>query len=179
MSFVRPEVARLIQRWREPIAALLAAALGLWIASRPGGPVLPAAGWALVAIAAVFLPVAIRRARFTATGDGPGVVTLTEGRVTYMGPYDGGTVSLDEIRSLGIGGRRGERRWLLREGAERLEIPVDALGAEVLFDAFSRLPGLNSARLIEALEASEPASRILWQRPDARALTPPDPRSTS
>lgn len=171
MSFIRPEAAQLLRRWREVLVLSSMACLGAWIALRPGF-LLPVGGWALLAFSMILLPVAIRRARFQPGSDGIGVVKLREGRVVYMGPETGGTVSLDELDALRLVIERTGRHWQLAEGLQVLDIPVDAVGADALFDAFTRLPGLNSARLLEALEKLEPGEITLWSRTRRPALTP-------
>lgn len=179
MSFVRPEIAAGLSRWQEVLLALGLGLVGLWIALSPRGPILPGFGWVLVAIAVALLPVAIRRARFVSSGDGPGVVRLSEGRISYLGPLHGGVVSLDELSSLGLRHEAGRAIWQLRDPATFLEVPVDALGADGLFDAFARLPGLRASVLLAALDAPSGDARTLWRRGTAPALTRPGTRSTS
>lgn len=171
MSFIRPEVAVLLTRWREVIVLSALASIGAWIALMPGF-FLPVAGWALLAFSILLMPASIRRARFQPGEDGIGVVQLREGRVAYLGPETGGTVSLDELESLSLVVARSGRHWRLVQGAEILDIPVDAVGADALFDAFTRLPGLSSARLLAALESLTPGEITLWTVARRPALTP-------
>jgi hypothetical protein len=72
-DFLRPEAAALLRKWREPLIALVVVALGVWIAARPG-PIVQGFGWVLVALGAAAMIPAIRRARFQASGEAPGVV---------------------------------------------------------------------------------------------------------
>lgn len=171
MSFIRPEVGSLLRRWSEVIAAALVLGLGLWIAARPG-PVVQGFGYVLSALAALALIPAIRRARFAVAGQGPGVVQVIEGRVLYMGPITGGAVSLGEMTTLSI--RRDHEdgaAWILTEPGQMLVIPVDAAGAEALFDAFTSLPGLDASRLVAARQGRRIGSQTLWRRADVPALT--------
>lgn len=170
-GFLRPEAAATLTRWREVLVALAVMALGLWIAARPG-LILQGAGYALMLAAAVALIPAVRRARFAAEGQGPGVVQVVEGRIVYMGPQTGGAVSLGELTSLSL--RRdheGNAAWLLHEPGQMLVIPVNAAGAEALFDAFTALPGLGSQRLLAARQGLRTGTQILWRRADLPALT--------
>jgi hypothetical protein len=171
MSFIRPEVGIHLRRWSEVIAACLVLGLGLWIAARPG-PVVQGFGYVISALAALALIPAIRRARFAVEGQGPGVVQVIEGRVLYMGPLTGGAVSLGEMTTLSI--RRdheGGAAWILTEPGQMLVIPVDAAGAEALFDAFSSLPGLAASRLVAARQGQRIGTQTLWRRADVPALT--------
>jgi hypothetical protein len=170
-GFLRPEAAATLRRWREVLVALAVIALGLWIAASPG-PILQGAGYVLAALAAAALVPAIRRARFAPGGEGPGVVQVVEGRILYMGPVTGGAVSVRELTSLSL--RRdteGRAAWVLTEPGQLLAIPVDAAGAEALFDAFTALPGLGPQRLLAARQSVRPGTETLWRRQNVPALT--------
>lgn len=170
-GFLRPEVAALLVRWREVIAACAVIALGLWIAASPG-PVVQGFGYVLVVGAVLALIPAVRRARFVSDGQGPGVVQVVEGRILYMGPITGGAVSIGDLTALAL--RRdhtGAAAWLLTEPGTMLVIPVDAAGAEALFDAFTTLPGLGAQRLLAARNGSRMGEQMLWRRATPLALT--------
>ena len=170
-GFLRPEVAVLLRRWAEVIAACGVIALGLWIAARPG-PVVQGFGYVLMALAALALIPAIRRARFAAEGQGPGVVQVIEGRILYMGPVTGGALSLAELTLLSL--RRdheGAAAWILTEPGQMLVIPIDAAGADALFDAFTTLPGLGAQRLLTARSNPRMGTQTLWRRANVPALT--------
>ena len=170
-SFLRPEARRTLYRWREVLAALVLAALGLWIAL-DHGRIVPAFGWVLVAVAVPMGAIAVRRMRFAGSGEGPGVVDLIEGKVTYMGPYYGGAVALDDLEALSL--RRagdGKTYWVLAEVEQVLVIPTDASGADILFDAFTRLEGLSTPHLLASLRRTEPGTITLWRKAPLAALT--------
>ncbi len=159
--------------WREVIAALALAALGLWLASRGGWLLIPA-GLAVAALGAGWAVTARRRMRFHTEIAAPGVVEVVEGQVSYLGPVVGGAVSLAETVDLRLVTLRGRKLWRLRQAdGQAILIPVDAAGAEALFDAFVSLPGMDSARLVAALRpppaagpglAVEPAPVLVWHR---------------
>ena len=170
-GFLRPEVAALLRRWSEVIGALAVLAIGLWIAARPG-LIVQGFGFVLAGLAALALIPAVRRARFATDGQGPGVVQVIEGRILYMGPTTGGAVSLADLTSLAL--RRdhtGAAAWILSEPGQLLVVPVDAAGAEALFDAFTTLPGLGAQRLLAARQGSRIGEQVLWRSVSPPALT--------
>ena len=76
-----------------------------------------------------------------------------------MGPTTGGAVSLADLTSIAF--RRdhtGSAAWILSEPGQLLVVPVDAAGAEALFDAFTTLPGLGAQRLLAARQGSRGSS---------------------
>jgi len=170
-GFLRPEAVAVLRRWREPLIALAGAGVGLWIAYSPG-PVMAGFGWVVLAVSGVVFALSLRRVRFARGGDGPGVVTLDERRVAYMGPYYGGVVALDDLAALSL--RRagdGKAYWVLAGAQEVLVIPVNAHGAQAMFDAFTTLPGLSMPFVLRQQDATEPGTVTLWRRTAAPALT--------
>lgn len=165
MSFIRPEVARAIGRWREVLAALAVALAGLWLAGL-GGPAMLVLG-GIVTLAALALAVlAWRRARFRLEVDAPGVVKVDEGRIFYMGPVTGGAVDLSELVELSVLDVAGGRRcWMLRQAdGHTLLVPLAAAGAETLYDQFAVLPGIENAALMSALDGEATQARRIWRR---------------
>ena len=148
--------------------------LGLWFVALGGYLLVPLGG--LVAFGgASFGVLAWRRLRFAGRADAPGVVQVDEGQVGYMGPAVGGFVSLSELAELRLISIRGRRLWRLKQGdGQAILIPVDAAGAEALFDAFCALPGLSSADLVAAMAPVAGAdsravmaggeNRVVWRR---------------
>lgn len=176
-SFFRPEAKAALMRWREVIVAGVIIALGLWIAAKPAGMIVTGFGYVLIGLGAVALVPSIRRARFFTGGEGPGVVQIDEGRILFMGPQTGGAMALDDLSVLSVRrDRTGESAWVLADATQLLVIPVDAAGADALFDAFSTLPGVQIDRLIAAVQSRTHGSQRLWARDSARAprvaLTP-------
>ena len=181
VSWVRPEVTAAIWRGREVIAALGVVAGGVWLAWL-GGYVLVPVGVGVVGIGSAWGVQAWRRSRFAQAVDAPGVVEVDEGQVGYLGPDAGGFVSLPdlvELRFLTLGGRR---MWRLKQAdGQALLLPVDAAGAERLYDAFASLPGMDTQALVLALDSGRAAgagvaenvtdSRVIWRRSVRVALT--------
>lgn len=180
MSLIRPEVTALFFRGREVIWGGLVVALGLWLMAL-GGFVLVPLGAVIAAVGLVLATVALRRMRFAQTVAAPGLVELDEAQVGYMGPEMGGFLSLSEVVELRILTLRGRRVWRLKQAdGQALLIPVDAKGAERLFDAFVNLPGMDTGVLLAALESSGSAGksgqvpilataemRLVWRRKGA------------
>lgn len=172
-NFFRPEAIAAVTRWREVIVALAIMAAGVWVVMQPGGIIMTGFGYVLIGLGAVILVPAVRRARFATGGQGPGVVQVDEQRIVYMGPVTGGTMALDDLSVLSVRrDREGGTAWVLADAAQLLVIPVDAAGADALFDAFSALPGLNVDRLIDAVQSRTLGSQKLWTRKTPLALTP-------
>jgi hypothetical protein len=100
-------------------------------------------------------------------GGGPGVVQVVERRIGYFGPLNGGLVDLDAITSLSLDPTEHPRHWVItHEGGPALHIPVNAEGADVLFDTFASLPGLSPGRVASTLKHEATGPIVLWRRPD-------------
>lgn len=181
MSFVRPEARAAFWRWREVIVAGGFAGFGLWLMLLGGFLLLPL-GAVTTVLAFGFGLLALRRLRFAQSGDAPGVVELDEGQISYFGPTFGGALALRELSELRLITQFGRRMWRLRQhDGQALLIPVEAAGAERLFDAFAALPGMDTAALVAALSPQEAGggqgltlaadSRVIWQHPARAVLT--------
>ncbi len=170
---IRPEIRAGIVRWREALAGVAVLALGLWWAATGRGLL----AWLGLALALGGVALALagwQRGRFRTGGGGPGVVQVDEGRLTYYGPLSGGTVAIREIEAVAIDPSGHPPHWVLDAGDERLEIPLTAANAEALFDVFARLPEIDIARVLEAVDRPPAAPATLWRSADAPRL--PGPR---
>lgn len=174
----RPEIMAHLHRWREVLTGAGLALAGLWVFAR-GGLFFQALGAVLAAGGIGWAVQGLRRLRFHRPARAPGVVDVLEGQISYLSPHPGrgGFVSIPGMVEIGLLSRPGERAWrIAQEEGPAVLIPVDALGAERLFDVFAGLPGLDMAALIVALEDPGPASdRLLWRRPRHRVAGPPQP----
>jgi hypothetical protein len=178
VSFIRPELLETAHRWREVIGGAGVAAFGVWTATR-GGYLLTPAGFALLVLGSGWALTAFRRLRFQQDGEAPGIVRVTEAQIAYYGPRVGGFVGLPELSEIRLLTLRGRRIWKLKQGdGQLLHIPVEADGAEALFDAFATLPGIDMAELVAALGSDRPPSdsrvialaavdRLIWVRKGA------------
>ncbi|MBN8631772.1 MAG: hypothetical protein J0L76_13045 [Rhodobacterales bacterium] len=183
MSFIRPELAEALSRNREVIAAGAVVALGLWLLATGSGYLVPVVGLMLMAIGLGWEVQALRRLRFHQDGDAPGIVRVMEAQIAYYGPRVGGFVGLPDLVEIRLLTLRGRRIWKLRQAdGQLLHIPVEADGAEALFDAFAALPGIDMAALVAALGTDAPPSdarvialaevdRLIWMRKGAGIVT--------
>ena len=169
MSFIRPELARKLNRWRETLAGLGAAALGFVWFSTEIGP-LWLVGMVLMVGGALLAVAGIQRARFRRGSEGPGLVQVIEGQVTYFGPFEGGSVAVDDLVSVELDpGRQDSPAWVVTGTlGETLNIPVDAAGADALFDVFAGLPGLQTEAMLKRLETSPEERVTVWTRTQAQ-----------
>lgn len=178
---IRPELRAALWRGREVIAAGAVVALGLWVAGQ-GGYVLVPFGGVVAAFGAGLGVQAWRRMRFAQGGDSPGLVEVDEGQISYMGPTLGGFVAVPDLVELRLVAMRGRRLWRLKQAdGQVLLVPVDAAGADQLFDVFATLPGMDMAALLAALApggvatgtglAMGEAVQVIWRRAGAGLAT--------
>ena len=165
---IRPEVKDAAWRWREVIAALALAGLGIWWGTASFG-IVQWLGWGLALLGAGLAVSAAQKVRFQRDGDGPGVVTLDERRVTYLGPFDGGVADLDLMVQLDL---TPAPAWRLINGdGHFIDIPTNARGVEALFDVFTALPGMKTEYMLSVLARTRPAHMTVWMAPDHKPYT--------
>jgi hypothetical protein len=179
---IRPEVLALIHRYREALGAGVIVLAGLWLMGL-GGYVLFPLGVLIGAVGSILTITALRRARFTQDVAAPGLVELDEAQVGYLAPEIGGFLSLDELVEIRLLVLRGKRMWRLKQAdGQALLIPVDASGAERLFDAFANLPGMDTSALVDALNPAPPTestlslaaeTRVIWRKQSGSRLARP------
>lgn len=164
VDFLRPEARASLWRWRETIAGIGIAIFGAWWLGTFFQPV-QWVGWGFVALGIVLAIAGAQRAMFRHGAGGPGVVKLVERRVGYFGPLTGGAMDMDDVTALSIEPNAlPAAHWILQDGkGQELAIPVNAEGAEVLFDAFSSLPGIQTRTLLNALNTPPPERVVIWQ----------------
>ena len=165
MSFLRPEARAALLRWREVLVGAASLAIGLRLAATSFGAVF-IIGCAFALAGAALILAGIQRARFRSGGGGAGVVDLVERRITYFGPFGGGAVAVDDLVEIGVD---PSRSWLIRDAnGTHLMIPMNAEGADALFDAFAAVPGLTPARLVEAVRSTPRQYTTIWAKPQGR-----------
>ena len=186
---IRPELIAAARRAHEVIWSLCIVAGGAWLIWL-GGYLLTPLGGAIVLLGAALAVMAARRMRFAQDILAPGVVEVDEGQIGYLGPTIGGYVSLPELAELRLITLHGRRVWRLKQtDGQTILIPVDAAGAEKLFDAFASLPGMDTGALVAALNdqaaaigsgqalaltpATIPQMRLIWRRQGAGMVVRP------
>ena len=163
-DFLRPEARATLWRWREVLAASALEALGLWWAIEGMG-VVRWLGGTLVLIATGLGFAGVQRARFRQDGQGPGIVMLDERRLVYMGPLTGGAMDVADMTRLELEpAALPAPQWVMTGiGGQTLAIPVNAEGAEALFDVFAALPGIRSNQMLDVLERTPGARVTVWE----------------
>ncbi len=160
---IRPEIKDGIWRWREVLAALGLAGLGMWFAFASFG-IMEWIGWAIFGLGIALAMSAAQKVRFQSLDNGPGVVTLDERRVTYLGPLDGGVAELDLMVQLDLTAASAWR--LINADRTYLDIPTNAKGVEALFDVFIALPGIKTEYMLSVLNSATHAQMTVWMAPD-------------
>ncbi|KAA8610866.1 hypothetical protein [Salipiger aestuarii] len=161
---IRPEARAAFARWSEAMWGAAILALGLYWGFFTGGGLLHWLGFAVAIAGALLVVAGIQRGRFRTGSGGPGIVQIVEGRIVYMGPLSGGVADLDTLTRLVLDPTGKPARWMLhRKDQPVLTIPVSAQGAEALFDAFSALPGLQTERMLSALNGARAEAVTVWQ----------------
>ncbi len=168
MSFLRPEAKAGIWRWREVLGGVGVALFGLWLVLGPG-LLLAVPGYALLLAGTAFIWVGVQRGRFRQSGLGAGAVQIDEGQIAYFGPLTGGVVALREMERLSLDRASYPAHWRLEQvGQPPVLIPVNAAGADALFDAFAALPGLRTERMLAELADDRTVSVVIWERQSMR-----------
>ena len=164
MSFVRPEITALLTRWREAIGGVILFLTGAWWAVFQSGPMVwIGAVLALIGMAIVYS--GVQRGRFRNTGDGPGMIRIDEGQITYFGPLTGGMIALSDVIRIELDRSAKPAHWkMVQSGYPPLFVPVTADGADALFDAFAALPGFNSASMLAEMKMQDCNVVVIWQK---------------
>ncbi len=166
MSFVRPETRAILWKWREVIVGAAIGALGAWNSVTSLGLVF--AFWIIVAgIGAVILFAGLQRLRFRRGKGGVGVVHVDERQVSYFGPMQGGVISIESLVRVELQpAPNGVHNWVLMVwGDAPLTIPVNAERADALFDVFNVLKGIETEKMLAALNAKSAQTVVIWAKP--------------
>lgn len=164
-DFFRPEVRAFFWRWREVLLAGAVLVLGLWWALTGVG-INQWLGYIFCAIGVVWAIAGAQRARFAQDGVGPGVVQIRERRLAYFGPLDGGVMDVEDLAKLEIDPTsHPEASWVLTGiDGQIIAIPINAAGAEGLFDVFAGLPDIKTSTVLDALSRTPDERVTVWSR---------------
>ncbi len=166
-DFLRPEARAALLRWRDVLAGTGVILFGLWLALTRYGFV-AFLGWVCLLLGAALIYTGVQHLRFRTRGEGPGMVEITERRVTYYGPLTGGMADLDLLARLELVPGKPAHWQLTAETGGRLAIPVNAAGADGLFDLFAALPGIRTEAMLSALQETPNAPVLVWEAPQKR-----------
>ncbi|WP_106746344.1 hypothetical protein [Yoonia maritima] len=164
-DFLRPEVRAFLWRWRDTLIGIGLIVLGLWWGLRAFGAV-QWLGYLVVLIGVVLAAAGVQRARFRQDGVGAGVVQINERRLSYYGPLDGGVIDVADLTKLELDpSAHPNPNWVLTGvGGQNLSIPINATGAEALFDVFAGLPGIKTGDMLDVLSRTPDARVTVWAR---------------
>lgn len=165
-DFFRPEAKAAIWRFRDVWGSLIVLALDAWWAWTGIGFV-RWLGYIIAVLGVMLLIAGIQRGRFRQGSDGPGVVQITERRLAYFGPLDGGVMDIADVSRLSFdpSGHPAPHWVLTGPEARDLAIPTTATGAEALFDVFATLPDLKTEKLLGVLSHPPDHRVVIWSRP--------------
>jgi len=163
-GFIRPEAMQSLARWREVLIGTGALALGVWWVLGTSG-LLHWIGYVVAAAGLALIAAGVQRARFRGARGGAGVVQVDEGQIAYFGPLSGGAVARSEMTAVLIDPSGHPAHWILRQPDQPdLHIPVNAEGADELFDAFAALPGLRTEYMLARMKAPGDQPTVIWQK---------------
>jgi len=177
MPFLRPELVAWLRRWAESLISggtALAGLVMLWHGFTRFNQVLELLGLVLLVIGGAMFWASYQRTRFARGQQGPGLVEVTERQISYLTAEGGDSVDLEALTRLELRSSLSEGRvWVLKAAqGPTLFIPTAAAGADRLFDAFSALPEMDTARLVAAINAKGEQRDVIWRAPTRfRALT--------
>lgn len=168
MSLVRPEAQAVLYRWRECIAGVCVAVLGVFFGLNSSGLV----WWlavALTALGCLAFFTGLQRARIRPRLGGRGVIELDEGALRYLTGEGGVIVSLPEvvrveIETTGDGPKEDDLFWLWVTPEGTARIPASATGSEKMVDALAAFSGARYEQVIAASGSTEPRLFIVWQK---------------
>ena len=153
-------------RWRESILGAFVALSGIfWAVTQTG--IFAAVGMSLGVVGALLLFGGLQKTRFRVQQSGPGVVQVQpiDGQVTYFGPKDGGSVSIEALESLTFDPQEKPAQWVLCEnGGAPLRIPTHAKGADRLFQIFAALDGIRTDNLLGKLRSNPEQPILVWHQ---------------
>ena len=181
MSFIRPEAAKTISTWAEPViyagVAVICGVKGIGLLANGHGVGVVLAAIGLFAIFAFYGAVTRSVYAQRMREKGPGIVSILEGRISYLGPLGGAILARDALVSIDIVTNstaygRADLHWVLvDESNQKIAIPGAATDAGKLLDALGALPGFDHEAIVRAMKAHGNERFPVWRRDKAKALS--------
>lgn len=178
MPFIRPELRErypfLSYNWPEVVSAVGLFWLGgsvAWKGFKYGSWVNMMVGALLCTFSVLFFLVTYRAAQVRKKPESPGIVEVTERRISFLAPTQGGIVELDDLTKLEImttdqGPYTQDVFWVFwLQDQSTVMIPNNAQGSEKIFDAIDGLPGVSFHKVIAAMGSTENARFTIWEAP--------------
>lgn len=164
-SFMRPAARAALWRWRELLGSMGIGLIGVWWLWGGVG-VVRGIGIVAIVLAVIGALAGIQRARFRQSGSGPGIVQVAERRLAYFGPLNGGQMDIADLTRLELDPTSHPApSWILTGmGGQFLAIPVNAAGAEELFDLFGSLQGIKTEAMLDVLSHTPSARVDVWTK---------------
>ena len=169
MDLLRPEVKVWLYKWKEPLISTLVTLLGLRLAHyglSNHNLVLLIVGSVIVIIGICVVVVSYIRISFSKFPNGVGIIEVKEKQIIYYDPSGGLAFSAENLVSIEIiGSDTSQSTWKLStEDKSVVNIPLNALGNEKLFDVFLTLPGIDPAELIKAVNNPNKTMQKIWTK---------------
>ena len=166
LVLIRPEIKETLWRWRELGIGIFVCLLGFfWFFQSFGLLKWTCASFALLGFVLIFI--GQQRGRFRNSEKGAGVIGVVEGKITYFGPLEGGTIAVADIIGVSLIIQGCIRCWRLdQNGQDALIIPISAKGGEHLFNAFAEIDGFPLEQMLRQLADETSQSSIVWRRVD-------------
>ena len=174
MSFIRPEASQFLSTWAEPAiyagVAILCGVKGIGLLANGHGIGIVLAGIGLFAIFAFYGAVTRSVYAQRMREKGPGIVSIQEGRISYLGPLGGAILARDALISVDIVTNStafgaADLHWILMdESHQKVAIPGAAADADKLLDALGALPGFNHDAFAKAMKAHGNERFAVWRR---------------
>ena len=174
MSFIRPEAAKTISTWAEPVIyagiAILCGVKGIGLLANGHGVGVVLTAIGLFAIFAFYGAVTRSVYAQRMREKGPGIVSIQEGRISYLGPLGGAILARDALVSVDIVTNStafgaADLHWVLTdESHQKIAIPGAAADADKLLDALGALPGFDHDAFVKAMKANGNERFPVWRR---------------
>ena len=169
MSFVRPDIKIWLYKWRECLISIIITLFGFWLILNgitKYNIILQSLGGIIGVVGLCITFAAYKRVSFYQFPGGLGLIEVKEKQIIYYDPSGGLAFSAENLVSIEIiGSDTSQSTWKLStEDKSVVNIPLNALGNEKLFDVFLTLPGIDPAELIKAVNNPNKTMQKIWTK---------------